>query len=108
MEELKTAVYKMLSTIPKEELEHKYRGTIKVDENAPSEHFVVEIIDGVYVVSGKDMARLVNSTNFGEYEQLQYFQRTLERIGVVAKLEEMGINEGDTVNIEGLEFDYKR
>ena len=108
LDELKTCIYKTLSTLPKEELEHKYRGTIKVDEKAVSDHFVVEVVDGVYVVSGKDMARLVNSTNFSEYEQLQYFQRTLERVGVIAKLEEMGISEGDTVNIEGLEFDYKR
>lgn len=108
LEELKRQVYKMLGTLSKEETEHVYRGVIKVDPNAPSEHFAIQVVDGVYVVTGKDMARLVNSTNFAEYEQLQYFQRTLEKNGVVAQLEAMGISEGDTVNIEGIEFDYKR
>ena len=37
---------------------------------------------------------------------LQYFQRVLRTSGIIAKLEAMGIDEGDTVNIFGFEFDF--
>ncbi len=41
-----------------------------------------------------------------DYSSLQYFQRVLQNSGIIEKLEEMGIQEGDTVNILGFEFDY--
>ena len=41
-----------------------------------------------------------------DYSSMQYFQRVLINSGIIAKLEEMGINEGDTVNLQGFEFDY--
>ena len=43
-----------------------------------------------------------------DYESLQYFQRVLRTSGVIDKLEEMGIQEGDTVSILGFDFDYVR
>lgn len=43
-----------------------------------------------------------------DYESLQYFQRVLRNSGVIDKLEEMGIQEGDTVSILGFDFDYVR
>ncbi len=107
LDELKSYVYNMLQTIPRSELEHKYKGQLKVADTE-DEHFTVEVVDGVFVVTGKDMARLVNSTNFEDFDQLQYFQRSLERAGVFRKLEEMGISEGDAVELEGIRFDYRR
>ena len=41
-----------------------------------------------------------------DYSSLQYFQRVLINSGIIAKLEEMGIKEGDTVSLEGFEFDF--
>ena len=41
-----------------------------------------------------------------DYESLQYFQRTLRNCGIIDKLEEMGIKEGDTVRIFDFEFDF--
>lgn len=61
-----------------------------------------------FVVEGKWVRKLVGSTNFGSYESLQYFQRAIKRKGVVDALEEMGINEGDTVKMYDIEFDYVR
>ena len=43
-----------------------------------------------------------------DYESLQYFQRVLIQSGIIKKLEDMGINEGDTVSILNFEFDYIR
>ena len=36
------------------------------------------------------------------------FQRTLQNTGIIDRLEEMGIQENDTVDIDGFEFDYLR
>jgi len=46
--------------------------------------------------------------NFDNYESLQYFQRAIRRKGIVDALESMGINEGDTVRMYDLEFEYFR
>ena len=43
-----------------------------------------------------------------DYSSLQYFQRILRSSGIIDKLEEMGIQEGDTVSIFDFEFDYIR
>jgi GTP-binding protein len=43
-----------------------------------------------------------------DYESLQYFQRVLRVSGIIAQLEEMGVQEGDTVSILDFEFEYLR
>ena len=46
--------------------------------------------------------------NIEDEESLGYFQRVLRQSGIIDRLEEMGINEGDTVSILNFEFDYIR
>jgi GTP-binding protein len=62
----------------------------------------------VYVVEGSWIRKLVASTNFNDHESLQYFQRTIKRKGIVEELENLGIEEGDTVKMYDLEFEYFR
>ena len=50
--------------------------------------------------------QLIESINFYDYESLQYFQRVLMNTGVIDALRDAGINEGDTVNMYDLEFDF--
>lgn len=76
-----------------------------VDEEEP---FQVRKENDIFVVEGNWIRKLVNSTNFNNYESLQYFQRSIKRKGVVDSLENMGINEGDTVKMYDLEFEYYR
>lgn len=70
--------------------------------------FEIELDDDVYVVSGESVELLLKSTNFDDTESVSYFQRMLRKSGIIAKLEEMGITDGDTVRIVDLEFDYYR
>ena len=44
--------------------------------------------------------------NFGDYESLNFFQRVLVKNGVIDKLREAGVEEGDTVSIYDFEFDF--
>jgi GTP-binding protein len=64
--------------------------------------------DDVYIVEGDWLLKVVGSVNFDDDESLKYFQRVLRNGGVIEKLEQAGINEGDTVSIYDLEFDYVR
>ncbi|MFZ5988491.1 MAG: GTPase ObgE [Bacillota bacterium] len=72
------------------------------------EAFEIHKEDDAYVVEGNWVRKLVASTNFDNYESLQYFQRSIKRKGVVDALEDMGINEGDLVKMYDLEFEYFR
>ena len=62
--------------------------------------------DGVYFVEGEWLLRLLRTINFDDSESLQYFQRVLISSGVIDALKEAGINEGDTVSMYDLEFDF--
>ncbi len=62
--------------------------------------------DNVFIVEGKWLLQLINSVNFDDYESLQYFQRVLIQTGVIDALREAGCEEGDTVSMYDLEFDF--
>lgn len=60
-----------------------------------------------YQVSGERIERLVTMTRLEDKDSLRYLHRRLERIGIIAKLRELGIEEGATVEIAGWEFEYR-
>ena len=75
-------------------------------DDAEEEGLQVEIEDGVYVVTGKSLRRIMYSVNFEDMESIQFFQKTMESQGVFDKLREMGIEDGDTVKIYDIEFEF--
>lgn len=70
--------------------------------------FNVTVEDGVYFVEADWLYDILRVVNMEDYSSLQYFQRVLQTSGIIDKLEEMGINEGDTVAIFDFEFEYMR
>lgn len=62
--------------------------------------------NGKYYVEGEWLYNFMGQINFSDYESLNFFQRVLNRNGVFDKLRELGIEEGDTVNIYDFEFDF--
>ena len=66
----------------------------------------IEVRDGVYFVEGEWLYNFMGRINFDDYESLNFFQRVLNKNGVFEQLRQMGINEGDTVNIYDFEFDF--
>ena len=62
--------------------------------------------DNIYMVEGEWLLQVINSVNFDDYESLQYFQRVLIQTGVIDALRDAGIQEGDTVSIYEIEFDF--
>ncbi len=62
--------------------------------------------DGVYRVEGPRIERMLGYTNLESEKGFAFFQNFLKDNGILEQLEELGINEGDTVRLYGLEFDY--
>ena len=62
--------------------------------------------DGIYVVEGPKIEKMLGYTNLDSEKGFQFFQKFLKDSGILAELEEAGIEEGDTVRMYGLEFDY--
>ncbi len=77
-----------------------------VPESEVKEPISVTLDGDVYRVAGTDALRLIDRINFSDYDSLQYFQRKLCEYGITDKLEEAGIEDGDTVDIDGIEFEY--
>lgn len=70
--------------------------------------FRVTVEDGVYFVEADWLLDILRTANMDDYSSLQYFQNVLRTSGIIDKLEEMGIEEGDTVSIFDFEFEYLR
>ena len=68
----------------------------------------IERYDDLWVVSGKWLQKLLNDINFDDYESRMYFDRQLRKSGLFDRLEEQGIEDGDTVSIYDFEFDYTK
>ena len=64
--------------------------------------------DGGYVVEADWLVKVLGMGYLEDEESLGYFQRVLRQSGIIDRLEEMGINEGDTVSILNFEFDFIR
>jgi len=62
----------------------------------------------VFFVEAPWLLRVLRGCNMDDYESLQYFQRALQKSGVIAALENEGVQEGDTVSIYDFEFEYVR
>ncbi len=77
----------------------------QANETRPQE-FEITQEDGAYFVEADFLEDILMTANMEDYESLQYFQRVLRSSGVIAQLEKMGIQEGDTVCIGGFEFDF--
>ena len=59
-----------------------------------------------YVVEGPRIEKMLGYTNLESEKGFTFFQNFLKDTGILAQLEELGIEEGDTVRMYGLSFDY--
>lgn len=106
--ELMNKVSEVLDTLPPiKEFEAEPVPQAELDEMAgANKKFEITVEDGIYYVEAPWIQPIMRTVNPDDYSSLQYFQRVLINSGIIAKLEEMGVQEGDTVNLEGFEFDF--
>lgn len=105
-QELINAVARKLDTLPPVKRYDSEEIPMAVLEKRSKDGFTVRVEDGVYIVEADWLYRILCKTDLDDYESLQYFQRVLQQRGIIDALIEKGINEGDTVSIYDLEFDY--
>ena len=70
--------------------------------------FEIEHYGNTWLVTGRWLERLIENINFDDYESRNHFDMQLRKVGLFARLEEMGIADGDTVDIYDFEFEYQR
>ena len=105
IDELPGVVYNELQKLPPVIIyEPEYvKPEIEEDGNAFD---IFRTDDGAFNIEAEWLVRILNGTNVDDYESLQYFQRRLRDSGIIDRLEEMGVKDGDTIRIEDFEFDY--
>ena len=104
--ELLYELVNILSTIDRTPtvFEKEFEIDYSSDKNLP---FTVEIDeDGVFVVEGPRIEKMLGYTNLDSEKGFDFFQKFLKTSGVLEKLEEAGIEDGNTVHMYGHEFDY--
>ena len=70
--------------------------------------FDIEHYGNTWLVTGRWLERLIENINFDDYESRNHFDMQLRKCGLFTRLEEMGIEDGDTVDIYDFEFEYQR
>ena len=68
----------------------------------------IEHLGNTWVITGTWLERMVQNINFDDYESRNYFDIQLTKCGLYKRLEEMGIQDGDTVDLYDLEFEYQK
>lgn len=98
------AIWNTLSTIPVNY--DTFDEEFIEDELVEEDKELVYKENGKFIVEGKNIERLMQSTYMDDYDSLRYFQDTLKKKGIVDRLIELGIKEGDSVFICGYEFEF--
>ena len=108
LDELTRVTIVTLATLPPLTIyEAEYSPEDEELEKASDNRETTVRFDGTkYIVEGEWLFNFMSRINFDDYDQLAHFQRVLIKNGVIKKLEEAGVEEGDTVNIYDFEFDF--
>ena len=94
-----------LKNIPKEDIV-TIDDTYEQDEILEQEWNVEKIKEDYYLVTGAPIERLMSKVNVFDIESRQYMQRVLNNMGVMEKLKELGLKDGDVIDILGYQMEY--
>lgn len=104
LDQLVDAVLQKLRTLPigaETEIEES-----EIDKKDKSEVFIEQVSDGLFEVKGQMVDEIVKGVNINDYQSNAYFQHRLVDAGIIQKLLDAGLKEGDTVKIAQIEFEY--
>ncbi len=109
----------------KEVIDEAYRQLLEVEANPQEEYNELEYFDFAvddvdedyskvfaeydgenYIITGRQLEKIFNSTNFNDAGSRRYLFKYIENSGVYDELREMGIEEGDTIKLFDMEFEY--
>ena len=105
-DEVIRAVWNKLQTLPPLKRYEAEVIPVEMYEKTADKGFTITVKDNVYFVEAPWLLKILQRCDLDDYESLQYFQRVLISSGIIDALHERGIQEGDTVSIYDLEFDF--
>lgn len=107
VKELLYYIRKMLDELHEEPTVFEREFVIE-EQTFPDEPYTVtyDEKDDMYVVEGPRIERMLGYTNLDSEKGFQFFQKFLHTSGIIEELEALGIEEGDTVRMYELQFDY--
>ena len=107
LKELLYFVNDLLKTMDREPVEFEQEYFPDEFNDNPDDPFtVLKIEDGVFSIEGPRIEKMLGYTNLESEKGFMFFQNFLKVQGILKALEEKGIQEGDTVRMYGLVFDY--
>ena len=89
-----------------EEDVYEYFDFEKDDRDETYKEIYVSKEDDVFILKGKQLEKIFNSTNFNDMGSLRYLHKYIEKSGGLDKLKEIGLGDGDTIRIKDFEFEY--
>jgi GTPase len=105
VDELMREAARVLSTIPLEELEISEEEKF-IPEEKRFTYTIKQEEEGIFIVEGTFVDRLLSAVNVNEPDSLKYFHKVLKNKGVIDELMEKGIQDGDTVRLNDFEFEF--
>ena len=108
VDELLRAALNTLNSLPEEEEDEIifYNAPDPEDEPDFRDINISQDEDGTFVLTGKQLRKIFDSTNFNDTGSLRYLYKYIENKGVIEELEEMGLEDGDTIKVFDYEFEY--
>lgn len=99
--------HRVLESLPEEPVEFQQEFFLDLQKDDQEEAIEVEMEEpGIFRVEGPRVDRMLGYTNLESEKGFEFFQNFMKENGVLDRLEELGIEEGDTVKVYGLQFDY--
>lgn len=98
---------KLALEAPEQEEEYEFFDFERDDKEEDFKEVYTSVADdGTYVITGKQLRKIFDSTNFNDSGSLRYLYKYIEKKGALEELKEMGLKEGDTIRIFDYEFEY--
>ncbi|MDO5302634.1 MAG: GTPase ObgE [Clostridia bacterium] len=104
--ELMAAVLEELQNAPEEEDDYQYFDFESDDIDPDYKNVYAEKSGNDYIIYGKQLRKIFDSTNFNDMGSLRYLYKYMESKGAIDKLLELGLQEGDTIKVFDYEFEY--
>ncbi len=106
IKELLDFVYKKYNEIPTPDFDLNITEDTGFNDNDDSEFEVCKLNKNTYFADGGKIRRLVSVTDIKNLRQVRRLANILDSMGVFTELKKIGLIEGDTLNISGLEMIY--
>lgn len=105
IEELLKHVSEILKTLPKEDVVEVVGGkkVYTLEDEIP---FTITREDGMWIVDGPGVQKIMRRVNLEDNESMYYFQKCLDELGVNKALKEAGVKQGDTVKVVDWELEW--